>query len=57
MKYIIVRQYGNGFEMNTIRPIADAEEFIASGFEVVGQYKTRKNASAALEEMGGWITK
>ncbi|MCQ2969881.1 MAG: hypothetical protein MJ191_07240 [Clostridium sp.] len=57
MKWIIVRQYGKGFEMNSIRPIADAEEFANNGFEIVGEYRTKAIATTELNNMGGWIVR
>lgn len=59
MKYLVYRMAGNGFTMNAMANLNEPKEIEnikKNGFEIVGYYKTKKEARETIEELGGWIS-
>lgn len=56
MKYLVYRMTGNGFKMNALTEIENKEEIEKSGYEIVGFYKTKKEARETIQNLGGWIS-
>lgn len=47
---------GNGFKMNVMTKIENKEEIENNGYEIVGYYKTQREAKEIIESLGGWIS-